>query len=105
MNTGRIGEISGLRPVDGLEKKQKTNLPVGTEGGPSFGEALENALRTVDGGLQRADGSAEAYVAGENVDLHNVMMQLEHADLGFRTMVQVRNKLLEAYKEVMRIQV
>ena len=60
--------------------------------------------RAVDSGLP-GPGYRYLNVAGENVDLHTVMLDLERADLGFRTMVQVRNKLLDAYKEVMRLPV
>ncbi len=45
------------------------------------------------------------YVSGKGGDLHNVLIEMERADLQFRTMVQVRNKLVEAYKEVMRMPV
>jgi flagellar hook-basal body complex protein FliE len=104
MNTGRIGEF-GIKPAIGETTRPGGAVaPAGSEG-PSFGEALENALKTVDGSMQQADAGAASYVGGGNVDLHNVMMDLERADLGFRTMVQVRNKLLDAYKEVMRIPV
>lgn len=104
MNSGRIGELGQIRlltPGAGTNKPE-TAAPAGS---PSFGEALESALRTVDGGLQQGDAQAAAYVSGENVDLHNVLLDLERADLNFRTMVQVRNKLLEAYKEIMRMPV
>jgi flagellar hook-basal body complex protein FliE len=104
MNSGRIGELGQIRPLTpdlGTKKPDAAPAP----GGPSFGEALESALKTVDGGLQQGDTKAAAYVSGENVDLHNVLLDLERADLNFRTMVQVRNKLLEAYKEIMRMPV
>ncbi len=104
MNTGRIGEFQIKPPLTEPGRTGGTAKTGGTDG-PSFGEALENALKTVDGNLQTADAQVGSYLAGENVDLHNVMMDLERADLGFRTMVQVRNKLLDAYKEVMRIPV
>jgi flagellar hook-basal body complex protein FliE len=105
MNAGRIGEFS-IKPLVGEATRTGGSAgPVAGGSGPSFGEALESALKTVDGNLQQADAGVTSYVGGGNVDLHNVMMDLERADLGFRTMVQVRNKLLDAYKEVMRIPV
>ncbi len=103
MNSGRIGDIGQIRPLTpDIGTKKPDAAP---SGGPSFGEALESALKAVDGGLQHGDAQAAAYVSGENVDLHNVLLDMERADLNFRTMVQVRNKLLEAYKEIMRMPV
>ena len=104
MDTGRIGEFL-IKPPVGEISRDRAPVSTGTGAGPSFGQALEDALKTVDRDLQHGDAQAAAYLSGENVDLHNVMMDIERADLTFRTMVQVRNKLLDAYREVMRIPV
>lgn len=102
MSSSRIGEIGGL-PPSSVAPQART---VGdSPGAPTFGEALESALRAVDSEMQAADRGAAAYVGGANVDLHNVLLDIERADLSFRTMVQLRNKLLEAYQEMMRISV
>ncbi|MDQ7087452.1 MAG: flagellar hook-basal body complex protein FliE [Acidobacteriota bacterium] len=95
----------GLRP-EGLQPRPSSSVGREDTGpGKSFGQALENALREVDQGLTTADQEATDFIVGKGGDLHNVMIELEKADLQFRTIVQVRNKLLEAYKEVMRMQV
>ena len=44
-------------------------------------------------------------MAGEEVDLHTVLLEMQKADTSFRTLVQVRNRLIEAYKEIMRMPV
>ncbi|HHN75128.1 MAG TPA: flagellar hook-basal body complex protein FliE [Acidobacteria bacterium] len=102
---GSIRDL-GLRP-EGLQQPAKPAVTGQREDGSekSFGQALENALREVDQSLNAADQDATNFVVGKGGDLHNVMIELEKADLQFRTIVQVRNKLLEAYKEVMRMQV
>ena len=102
MNAGRIGEVTPQLPLD---KPTPSAAGGAARGGPSFGEALEDALRNVDGQMQGADKAAASWVAGDGGDLHNVLITMEKADMSFRTMVQVRNKLLEAYQEIMRIQV
>lgn len=85
----------------------ENSAPKGTQQpqGPSFGEALEGALRSTEQGLTRADEAAKAYISGEGGDLHNVMLEMERADVQFKSMLQVRNKLVEAYREVMRMRV
>jgi len=87
-----------------LEQKGSSQAPQDPKG-PSFGEALEGALRSTEQGLTRADEAAKAYISGEGGDLHNVMLEMERADVQFKTMLQVRNKLVEAYREVMRMRV
>lgn len=72
---------------------------------PSFGEALEGAIAAVEDTNRVAETAAIDYVTGERGDLHNVILQMERADLTFQTMLQVRNKLLDAYREIMRMQV
>ncbi len=96
---GRLSQV-GLEP-------QVDNKPLreGQEAGKSFGDALESALQKVDSSLESADQMATGYISGAGGDLHDVLIRMEQADLQFRTMMQVRNKLLEAYKEIMRIQV
>jgi flagellar hook-basal body complex protein FliE len=64
---------------------------------------LAQALEDVNQLHHVADSDASRLVAGEPVDLHRVMIEMEKASLGFGLALQVRNKLLEAYQEVMRI--
>jgi flagellar hook-basal body complex protein FliE len=52
-----------------------------------------------------ADRAAEQIAAGETKNLHGAMIKLEEADISLRLMVQVRNKAVEAYQEIMRMQV
>ena len=54
---------------------------------------------------QAADDGAAKLAAGESVDLHQVMINMESANLSFGLALQVRNKLLDAYQEVMRMSV
>jgi flagellar hook-basal body complex protein FliE len=65
----------------------------------SFGEILRGMLRT-EGAAQHA---AEEYATGKSQNLHETMIALEKADINFSLLVSVRNKLLDAYREVMRM--
>jgi flagellar hook-basal body complex protein FliE len=55
--------------------------------------------------LQQADGKMEEFAVGKRSDLHEVVVATEKADISFKLLLQVRNKLLEAYQEIMRMQV
>jgi len=70
-----------------------------------FGDTLQQAIREVDGLQQRRDTKIEQMVRGESLEVHEIMTAAQEAQLAFELMLEVRNKLLEAYQEVMRMQV
>ena len=96
--------ITGIDPVlDALAKDAIRRTSHSS--GPSFGELLKNAVETVNS-LQHQSGRLEDAVAkGEDVNIHQAIIAGEKAGLSFRLMMQMRNKLLEAYQEVLRMQV
>jgi len=70
-----------------------------------FGEMLKDVLsQVVDVQNQSAD-LQQRFAAGEPVDEHSLILAMERASLAFRLTLEVRNKVLEAYQEVMRLQV
>ncbi len=73
--------------------------------GPGFGEMLEDTLRKVNAAQIGADQQVEKLHTGEAKNLHEVMISLEQADISLRLMVQMRNKVVDAYQEIMRMQV
>jgi flagellar hook-basal body complex protein FliE len=84
--------------------------PVGKQApssGPSasFADALRGAVSDANKLQLEAEGAAINVVAGDAASLHKAMIALEKADISFRTLLQVRNKVLEAYQEIMRMQI
>ena len=73
-------------------------------GGPAFADALGQALGQVEA-LQQAGDVQSAAVANGAGNLHEVALALEKADVSMRVAAKVRNKLVEAYQEVMRMPV
>jgi flagellar hook-basal body complex protein FliE len=73
--------------------------------GADFGSALKQAVGALGQLGQQADASTLALAKGDPIDVHEVMLNTEQASLGFSMAVQVRNKLLDAYSEVMRMSV
>ncbi|MBI3967327.1 MAG: flagellar hook-basal body complex protein FliE [Chloroflexi bacterium] len=71
----------------------------------SFGEALLDAVQSLDQVQKVADSTGLALAAGEPVELHEVMLAQDRANLDFSLAVQVRNKLVDAYQEIMRMQI
>ena len=71
---------------------------------PGFGDFLKASLATVESFNQAAEAAADRFLNGENEELHQVALAAQRAELSFELMLQVRNKVIQAYQEVMRIQ-
>ncbi len=71
-----------------------------------FAQVLKNSIEQVNQAQQQADGMAANFAAGDgNANLHEVMIALQKANVSFQEMVQVRNKLVTAYQDVMNMQI
>lgn len=94
------------QPAIGTEK---TNLgsTANTEApsGESFGDLMKKSLEKVNQIQLQADHAARELAVGRNKNIHETMLMLEKADISFRLLMQVRNKIIDAYREVMRMQV
>ncbi|MDP4087903.1 MAG: flagellar hook-basal body complex protein FliE [Bacillota bacterium] len=73
-------------------------------GAASFLDTLKSKLDAVNDKQLQADADTEKLIKGENVDIHQVMLSTEEAKLSLQMAVQVRNKLLDAYQELNRMQ-
>jgi flagellar hook-basal body complex protein FliE len=74
-------------------------------GKTSFGDVLKDSIKKVGEIEKEADQEVQKLVTMESGDIHNTMMAIEKADLSFQMMMQIRNKIISAYEEIMRIQV
>ena len=70
-----------------------------------FADVFEQQLNKVNTDLSLAETSLQKLAAGEQIELHDVMIALETARIGVQTMVQVRNRMVEAYRDLMRMQI
>jgi flagellar hook-basal body complex protein FliE len=90
-------------PAD-VERSGGASKP--TEGaGGGFANVLKDSISEVNRLQQKADASISALATTGEASLHDTMIAMEEASVSFKLMMQVRNKIVEAYQEVMRIQV
>jgi flagellar hook-basal body complex protein FliE len=80
-------------------------MPSTKEAGPSFADTLKEAVNNVNQLHLDADLKAQQLATGKTDDIAGVMIATEKADIALRAMVQVRNKIIDAYQEIMRMQV
>jgi flagellar hook-basal body complex protein FliE len=71
---------------------------------PAFGRLLDHLVSEVNGRQLQAREAVNDLLAGKNVSLHQTVIAMEEAQVSFQLMVEVRNKLLESYQELMRMQ-
>jgi flagellar hook-basal body complex protein FliE len=73
--------------------------------GTDFGATLKGVLNQVNAAQSKAEDLSVAYERGETTDIASVMLAREKASVGFQATLQVRNKLLSAYKDIMSMSV
>jgi flagellar hook-basal body complex protein FliE len=113
MNSINTSQFKQFDPDLGLRQSNLTNESTGISApnaaaeskGSTFLDALQNSMDEVNQNQLQADQSVKDLIAGRTKNLHETMLQLQKADLSLKTMMQVRNKILEAYKEIMKMQV
>jgi flagellar hook-basal body complex protein FliE len=71
----------------------------------SFQSMLKNAVNNVEASSAKADAAVAGYLSGGNDELHSTILATQSADLNFEMFMQVRNKVVSAYEEIMRMQV
>ncbi|MBI5938126.1 MAG: flagellar hook-basal body complex protein FliE [Betaproteobacteria bacterium] len=104
-NPGIEQMVSQLRAV--AAQAGQPSAPAAAEGmGQDFGALLKAALDQVNTAQQDAKQLGQQFELGDpNANLQDVVLSLQKASVSFQTMVQVRNKLVSAYQEIMNMQV
>ena len=97
-----IGSINGAAPVN-----YGGNVTGGIvkAGGDEFGSMIKDAVKSIESTQKSAEQEISKAVSGETPDLHRTIIALQTADLKFQLGLQVRNKLIGAYDEIMRMPV
>jgi flagellar hook-basal body complex protein FliE len=95
-------KISSIVPAD---PAQVQPLAAATPPDSSFHDVLSSAIQQVEGSRSEATQSVERFLSGEGEDLHSTILASQRADLEFQMFMQVRNKIVSAYQEIMKMQV
>ena len=72
--------------------------------GTSFSTIVSNAINKVNDAEITANNKIEALIKGEDVEMHEVMLAMQESSLSLQALIEVRNKVVEAYKEINNIQ-
>ena len=103
MSSHPISSIDPLFPdskLSGINKSGQTQSTL-----DNFGQLLGDAINSLSQKENAANEAIASLAAGEDIELHQVMITMQQADIAFQLALQVRNKIVEAYQEVMRTQI
>jgi len=101
-----------IDPITSINSTSQLTPPQGTkntgqigEAASDFGQVLGNAIQALSQKEETANQAIASLAAGEDIELHQVMMAMQEAEISFQLALEVRNKIVDAYQEIMRMQV
>jgi flagellar hook-basal body complex protein FliE len=97
-----IGPLNPNLQLPEIPKPRKLDEP---EKSDSFGQVLRDAITTTNDLQKQSSQEIKKLMSGETQDLHETMIAMQKADVSFQMMMAVRNKLVQAYQEILRMQV
>jgi flagellar hook-basal body complex protein FliE len=97
-----LAHIAPIAPIAGAPVTGATSTAAGST---SFSSILQGAIQSVEQPGAQADQAVQSFLNGENEDIHTVALATQRASLAFDLGMQMRNKVVAAYQEVMKMQV
>ena len=100
-----INAISGIKPLSGSSGIASTGIGKPSAGKSNFADTLRNYVGKVDQQQRNAGSAIHDLVSGKSQDILPVVTAVAKADMSFKLLVGVRNKVIEAYKQTMNMQI
>ncbi len=102
--TAPIGYPDKFGALLGTERAERPLIaPKGEATGPSFAEQVHDFVSELNATQKTAAVKSEDFASGKSNDIHGTMIAVEQADISLRLMANVRNKMIDMYREVMRM--
>jgi flagellar hook-basal body complex protein FliE len=113
VQTGDVESMMGGNSISSGAAELKATKEMQAQGmetpalpeGKTFSDVLRKSVETVNLDQVQANQAIDELVAGRSKNIHETMLTIERADTSLKMMMQVRNKILDAYREIMRMQV
>ncbi len=94
-----------ISPINLPASIEMPSLQPGASTGGDFQRVLQSAIGQVENSQATADKAIQDFISGESQELHSTILASQKAELQFDMLMQVRNKVVSAYEEIMRMQV
>jgi flagellar hook-basal body complex protein FliE len=105
MNLEALQALSGIQATGAATQEGPTRLAAGQAAPQSFGSMVTDGLSRLNGELLASQAEMQELAVGNVQNLHQVMIRMEESRLSFELMLHVRNRVLEAYQDLMKMQV
>ncbi len=97
--------MAAITPISGVASPSAIRAPGETSRGSGFGDVLSQAIQSVESVGQNASQSVGRFLSGDTAEeLHTTIIATQQAQLSFDLFLQMRNKAVSAYQEIMRMQ-
>ncbi len=97
--------VSPINPIEPIKPISPEANQVANKGGADFKKILENAINKVNDTVSNAEKLSNDFATGKTSDIHSVIIAAEKADIMLQLTNEVKNKIVEAYREIMRMQI
>jgi flagellar hook-basal body complex protein FliE len=107
-NIGKVIDLPGSSSISEkqvIKEMQNNGMNHQSQGGNTFSDVLRNSVDQVNQYQVDADHAVKEMISGRNKNIHETMLAVERADVSLKLMMQVRNKVLDAYREIIKMQV
>lgn len=103
MDPLNLNALPAIKPLSEAQKPAALGAESQAQGA-NFADLLKQAMQEVGEAQTTAEQEARNLMTGESTDMHTAILAVQKADVSFQMMMAVRSKLIEAYREVMRMQ-
>lgn len=100
-----IQSIMASSPMEAMQAESVKVMPTSAEAQQSFGSFLKTAIADTNEAQVQSDVMTQKLIMGENVELHEVMIAAQKAAISLNATMEIRNKVVEAYQEIIRMPV
>jgi flagellar hook-basal body complex protein FliE len=97
--------ITAVSATPAIQAPKVDSVTLQQQNGGEFQSLLNSAIQNVSSAQNHADAAVQSFLSGENDEIHSTILATQRADLEFDMFMQVRNKVVSAYQEIMRMQV
>jgi len=99
--------VSPINPIESIKAVTGGGKPGASKSNPGadFKKVLEQAIDKVNTSVKGAENLEENFATGKTSDIHSVIIAAEKADIMLQLTTEVRNKIVESYREIMRMQI
>ena len=96
--------VAPILPISGVTLPDAIRPAGQARSGGAFQDVLSSAIQSVESSGQKASASVDQFLSGEGEELHTTILATQQAELSFELFLQARNKVVNAYQEIMRMQ-